>query len=115
MKINWPNALIATIIAALISWWLWEMGIEPLQKWLLAALGGAVIEAGLLGGMGVAYPYKRSGAQIRVLMFALAVITLGACCIFSFFRFSAQGFCVPVGVFCLIMIAVALRLYRSKM
>lgn len=115
MKFNVVNAVVATALSALLAWWLWTMGVGDTQKWLLAGLGGAVMELGFLFGMGFNYDNQRSGLQVRIVMNALAVITFGACCIFSFFNFSPVAFCVPVGVFTLIMGLIALKVYRSKM
>ena len=115
MKINWVNTIIVTVIAALLAWWLWEMGIGPQQKWLLAAMGGAIVWTGLLGSIGVVYAHDRSGLQIRIVMRSLALIVFVACCIYSFFSFSPIGFCVPVGIFSLLTILAAIRIYHSKM
>lgn len=114
MKLSVVNAIVATLLAGLLAWWLWTMGVEDTQRWLLAALGGAVIWLGLLGGMGVSYENERSGVQVRITMFALATITFVACCIYSFFQFSPVGFCVPVGVFALICTSTAWKIYSSK-
>lgn len=114
MKLSVVNAIIATILAGLLAWWLWTMGEEDLQKWLLAAMGGAVIWLGLLGGMGVRFENERSGVQAKIVMFALATITFGACCIYSFFQFSPVGFCVPVGIFSLLCVSTAYKIYETK-
>lgn len=115
MKLNIPNAIIATCISALLAWWLWEMGNEDLQKWLLACVGGVFIWIGLLGGMGVSYQYKRSGAQVRLIMLGLATLMTLACCVYSFFTFSAQGFCIPMGICFLLFVALALRIFKTEM
>ena len=115
MKISWVNIIVATIIAALLAWWLWSMGIDTSQKWLLAAMGGGIIELGLIGGMGLIYEHPRSGAQVRIVMLSISTMTFIACCIYSFFRFSAQGFVIPVGIYALLSLMLALKIYRSQM
>lgn len=115
MKINWINALVATIIAALLAWWLWSMGFDTTQKWLLAGLGGAIIEIGLVGGMAIGFEHPRSGAQVRLVMLSIATVTFIACCVYSFFYFSPQAFCIPIGVYALLSLLVAFRIYRTEM
>lgn len=114
MKINWINAVIATIIGALLAWWLWEMGVEQTQSWLLAALGGGITWIGLLGGMSADFENPRSGSQVKIILYAMATINFLACCIYSFFLFSPIAFCVPVGIFALICLLSALKIYRTK-
>lgn len=114
MKFNGINAIVATLLSGLLAWWLWSMGINDMQKWLLAGLGGAVMEIGFLFGMGVSYSNPRSGVQVRIVMNALAVITFGACCIYSFFEFSPQGFCIPIGVFAILCSLLAQKIYKTK-
>lgn len=115
MKINWINALIATLISGLLAWWLWEMGIDTTQKWLLGALGGGVTWIGLLGGMASVFENPRSGSQVKIILYGMASMTFIASCIFSFFEFSAKGYCIPIGVFALLCISSALKIYRTKM
>ena len=114
MRCNWINAIVATLLAGLLAWWLWTMGIEDLQKWLLAGEGGAIIWIGLLGGMGFTYDQPRSGSQVKIVMFALSTITFGACCVYSFFRFSPEGFCIPLAIFALLLFMLARKVYRTK-
>lgn len=113
MRCNWLNAVIATLIAGLLAWWLWTMGIDDLQKWLLAGQGGAIIWLGLLGGMGLTFDRPRSGVQVKILMNLLAIATFVACCVYSFFTFTPQAFCIPVTIFALLLIVVANRVYRT--
>lgn len=114
MRINWVNAIIATVIAGLLAWWLWIMGLETFQKWLLAGLGGGVIEIGLLGSMGFNYDNPRSGAQVRIVFSLLAVCVFIASCIYSFFYFSPEGYCIPVGIFALLLTLLGVKIYQTK-
>lgn len=115
MRINWINAVIATIIGALLAWWLWEMGLGTMQSWLLAGLGGGITWIGLLFGMSASYDNPRSGSQVKIVLYGMSTLVFLASCIYSFFSFSAIGYCVPVGVFSLLCLVSALRVYRSKM
>lgn len=115
MKISWVNVIIATLISALLAWWLGTMGIDTLQKWLLGGLGGFIIEVGLIGSMGLRYENERSGSQIRIVMSGMAVIGFLASCIYSFFQFSAIGFCLPMGIFVILALFLAKNLYHTGM
>lgn len=114
MKINWINAIIATIISAMLAWWLWTMGEGETQQWLLTFVGGGLTWIGLLGGMGLIYEVPRSGMQARMIMLTMGTVVFVASCIYSFFLFSPVGYCVPVGVFSLICISSAFKIYQSK-
>ena len=119
MRINFINAIIATIIGALLVWWLWDMGLtddngDNTRKWLLAAVGGGLTWIGLLGGMGVSFDRSRSGAQARIVLLIMAIMVFAASCVYSFFLFSPIGYCVPVGVFALLSISVAYRVFKSR-
>ena len=113
MKINWANSIVALIISALIAWWLWSMGIEDIQRWLLAAQGGLTVAVGLIGGMGISYQHGRSGAQVRMVMSGISLIAFVACCMYSFFTFSPVGFCVPMGVFLAFGLLLASKIYKT--
>ena len=115
MRINWLNAAVATIIGALLAWWLWEMGVETTQSWLLACVGGTLTWIGLLLGMSSDYDNPRSGTQVKIVLYGMATIVFLASCIYSFFPFTPVGYCVPVGIFALFCIVAALRVYRTKM
>lgn len=115
MKINWSNAIVGTILSGLLAWWLWTMGEDTLQRWLLASLGGFIIEVGMIGSMGIFYTHPRSGSQVRIVMSCLAIIAFIACCIYSFFQFSAIGFCIPMGVFVILGVLLASKIYITEM
>lgn len=114
MRINWINTIIATLIAAICTWGLWIWGIDDLQKILLAALGGAIVEIGLILGMGVTYDNPRSGSQARMIFIFMVCTTLIASFIYSFFNFSAAGYCIPIGIFCLILFFSAFKIIQTK-
>ena len=114
MKFNWVNALIATIISAMLAWWLWDMGIEDTQSWLLACLGGGLTWIGLLGGMGVKFENPRSGMQAKIMMLTMGTIVFAASCVYSFFTFSPIGYCIPIGVFACLCVSIAWRIYQTK-
>lgn len=115
MRINWINAVFATIISALLAWWLWSMGIGELQQWLLTIFGGLMIEIGFIGGMGLSYRHVRSGAQVKIVMIGLAVITFVASVVYSFFTFSAISYCVPMGLLFMFSLLLGTRIYKSEM
>lgn len=115
MEFKGINGIIATLLAGLLAWWLWEMGIGDQQKVLLACVGGGIMWIGFLGGMAFSFENARSGIQVRIVMNILAVVTFLACCIYSFFLFSPVGFCVPLGVFAIICLLIAFKVYESKM
>lgn len=114
MRINIINCVIALLISTLLGWWLWNMGIEDNQKWLLAFLGGGVIALGLVGSMGLSFENERGGALIRIVCTIMSCVVAIASCIFSFFRFSASGYCIPIGVFALLCIFTIVRIYNSR-
>lgn len=114
MKTNWINILLATAIIGLLSWWLWILGINTLQKWLLACVGGFVMEVGLVGAMGFSFKNKRSGIQTKIVCFILMFFTFLYSIIFSFFTFSPESYCIPIGVFCIICCYIAYSVYKTK-
>ena len=114
MRISWFNAILATVISCLLAWWLWNMGSHPTQKWLLAAMGGGIIEIGLLIGMGVSFSNMHAGAKLKITMLSIATITFLACCIYSFFRFPPQAFAIPVGIYAGLSFLWSAYLYRSQ-
>ena len=113
MKINWISSIIALVLSALLAWWLWLLGIEDIQKWLLACVGGFIMAVGFVFGMGISYPNPRSGVQVRIVMNALGLIAFVASCIYSFFTFSPEGYCIPLGVFLILMLGFANKIYKS--
>lgn len=115
MKINWINTIFAICISALLAWWLWSIGIEDLQKWLLSIQGGLTIATGLIGGMGLSYTHNRSGVQVRIVMLGVSIISFVACIIYSFFRFGAVGFCIPMALFLFLGILLASKIYKTEM
>ena len=114
MKVNWINIVLATIIVGLLSWWLWILGIVPIQKWLLSCVGGFVMEVGLIGAMGFSFEYERSGIQTKIVFLLLTTITFIASIIYSFFQFSPEAYCIPIGVFCLVFSYIGIKIYESK-
>lgn len=114
MRPNWINIIIGTVISVLIAWWLYEMGIDPLQQWLLAALGGTLLEVCMLGAIGFSFDSERSGVQLRIIGSMAYVCIFAASCIFSFFQFSAQGYCIPLGVFFALMLLWYVKIYSLK-
>ena len=114
MRVNWINVLVATCIVGLLSWWLWILGIDTTQKWLLACVGGFVMEVGLLGAMGVESNRERSGIQAKIVFLLMMIATFIASFIFSYFNFSPQSYCIPIGVFCLICTFLGIKTYQSK-
>lgn len=114
MRLNWINILIATIIVGLLSWWLWILGIETPQKWLLSCVGGFVMEVGLVGAMGFSFDRERSGIQTKIVFFLLMVITFIASFIYSYFHFAPESYCIPIGVFCLICSYIGIKIYKTK-
>lgn len=113
MKINWISIVIATVAAFLLAWWLWHMGIEDSQKWLMACVGGGVMEIGLIGGMAISYPRERSGYQVKLIYNLLASLTFIYSCVLSFFRFSPVAYVIPVGLLLLICISVGMKIYKT--
>lgn len=114
VRISWVNCIIATCCAALLAWWLWYMGLMDLQKWLLAALGGFLMEVGFVGGIGLKYNYPRSGIQARIVFMILGFGTFTASVVYSFFLFSAPAYCVPMGIFFLLCLFMAMKIIKSK-
>lgn len=114
MRINWINLIIALCISALLIWLLWTIGIKESQKWFLAAVGGGIVTLGLTGSMGLTMVNPRSGVQVKIILTIMSSVTFAACCVYSFFTFSAQSFCIPVGVFSLLCLASAIRVYFTK-
>lgn len=114
MRANWINIIVATLIVGLLAWWLWIMGISTTQKWLLAAVGGFVMEVGLVGTMGFIFENERSGVQAKIVFFLLTVGTFIASFIYSFFNFSPEGYCIPVGLFGLICTYTGVKIYMTK-
>lgn len=115
MKLNLINTIFATVVAALLVWWLWSMGNDSLQQSLLAVGGGLFLVTGLVGGMGVKYKYNRSGAQMRIVLIGMAAIAFIACVVYSFFDFTAISFCIPMGVFFILGLLLAYQIYTSEM
>ena len=114
MRPNWINIVIGTIIVALLAWWLWIMGIEPSQKWLLCFVGGGIMEIGVLGGMGMYYDNPRSGVQVKIVFMLMTTIVFLASCIFSFFTFAPESYCIPMGIFALICAYTSIKVYKTK-
>lgn len=115
MKADWIKIIIGTIIVGLLSWWLWTMGEEELQAWLLSCVGGVLMELGMIGGIGLNYDHPRSGVQVKMVMLASATVTFIICCFFSFYLFDVPTFvCVNVLVF-LLFLLLAIKVYRTKM
>lgn len=114
MKLNWINILLATIIIGLLSWWLWILGIDTTQKWLLSCVGGFVMEVGIIGAMGFSFENVRSGIQTKVVFFILMITTFIASFIYSFFQFSPESYCIPIGIFCLICSYIGIKIYNTK-
>lgn len=115
MKIKVVNTVIAIIISGLLAWWLGTMGIYPMQKWLLGALGGLIVLIGLIGSMGLNFKHSRSGSQVKIVLSGIAVIGFVASSIYSFFMFSAIGYCVPMGIFLVLGLFLAYRIYKTEM
>ena len=113
MRPNWINIAVATRLAALLAWWLWIMGIDTTQKWLLAGVGGFVMEVGLLGTMGFNYEAERSGLQVKIVFLFLMMGTFIASVIFSFFNFAPESYCIPIGLFCVICTFTGAKIYSS--
>ena len=113
MKANWINIIIATIIVGLLSWWLWILGNDPTQKWLLSCLGGFVMEVGLVGAMGFSFENVRSGIQTKIIFFILMVITFIASIMFSFFEFAPESYCIPIGIFCVVCSYLGIKIYNT--
>lgn len=114
MKVNWINILLATVIVGLLSWWLWILGTDTTQKWLLSCVGGFVMEVGLVGAMGFSFENVRSGIQTKIVFFILTAITFIASFIFSFFLFSPESYCIPIGILCLICSYIGIKVYNTK-
>lgn len=114
MQINWIKAAIATLIGAMLAWWLWQMGTDTTRSWLLCGVGGGLTWIGLLCGMSLNFERERSGMQARIAMTVMATIVFGASCIYSFFEFSPVGYVVPVGVFAMLCLLTAYKLYETK-
>ena len=114
MKVNWISILLATVIVGLLSWWLWILGIDNMQKWLLSCVGGFVMEVGLIGAMGFSFENKRSGIQTRIVFFILMVTTFIASFIFSFFQFAPESYCIPIGIFCIICSYIGIKISKTK-
>ena len=114
MKVNWINIVLATVIVGLLSWWLWILGIDKIQKWLLSCVGGFAMEVGLIGAMGCSFENKRSGLQTKIVFFILMVTTFLASFIFSFFQFAPESYCIPIGIFCIISTYIGVTIYKSK-
>lgn len=114
MKVNWINIVFASVIVGLLSWWLWVLGIDSSQKWLLSCVGGVVMEVGLIGAMGFSFDNVRSGIQAKIVFLILMVVTLIASFIYSFFRFAPESYCIPVGIFCLICSYIGIKIYNTK-
>lgn len=114
LRPNWVNIIASTVISGLLAWWLWEMGEEDLQKWLLSVLGGLLIDASLIGAMGFSFRYERSGVYLRMIGLASAVIILIASVIYSYHTFSAAGYCIPVVVFALLVFLIYYRILSSR-
>lgn len=115
MKLDWLKICLGTIIVALLAWWLWNMGIEDTRKWVLACVGGFLMEVGMIGGIGISYPYPRSGMQVKMILNAFVTVCFIMCCIYSFFLFSVPGFVIPVGLVFLFFLLAAIQVYRTKM
>ena len=114
MRIKLVNAIIATLLAFLLSWWLWIMGVDYLQKCLLALLGGFIIECGLLGSLGIEYENPRSGMQVKIICVVMTTLTFLLNCVYSFFTFSVAAYCIPMGIIWIICLLMALKIYNSK-
>ena len=114
MRINWINCVLASLIAGLLAWWLWTLGITPTEKWLLASVGGFFIEVGFIGSMGIKYEAERSGVQVRMVFSFMAIATFVASCIYSFLLFSPEGYCIPLGIFGILCFLLGLKIYRTK-
>lgn len=115
MRPDWIKIVIGTIIIGMLSWWLWTMGEQELQSWLLSCVGGFLMELGMIGGIGMKYEYPRSGIQVKMMMLAATTVIFVSCCIFSFFQFEVPTFvCVNVLIFLLFLLS-AIKIYRSKM
>ena len=114
MKINWMNAIIGTMIVGLLAWLLWEMGIDSTQKWLLASLGGAIMEVGVIGGTGINYDNARSGIQVRIISLLTTAVSFSLSAIYSFFDFSVQAYCIPLGIIFLIFLMIAIKIFNTR-
>lgn len=114
MKIYWINIVLATIIVGLLAWWLWILGIGTTQKWLLLSVGGFVMELGLVGSIGVASKHERSGLQAKFVFLLLSIVSFIASFIYSYFQFSPESYCIPIGVFCVICTYIGCKTYNSK-
>ena len=114
MKANIINVILATLIVGLLSWWLWIMGNEPTQKWLLACVGGFIMEVGLIGTMGFYFENERSGVQTKIVFFLLTIVTFIASIIYSFFNFTPESYCIPLGLFFLICCYTGVKIYKTK-
>ena len=90
MKVNWINILLATVIVGLLSWWLWILGNDTMQKWLLSCVGGFVMEVGLVCVMGFSFENARSGIQTKIIFFILMITTFITSFIYSFFQFEER-------------------------
>lgn len=113
IKINWINILFATAIVVLLSWWLWVLGIDDVRKWLLSCVGGLSMEIGLIGTLGFSFKYERSGIQGKIIFFLLTVISFIASIIYSFFLFSPEAYCIPIGILCLGMSFIGIKIFKS--
>lgn len=114
MRINWFNIIIATLIVGLLAWWLWVLGIDLTQKWLLSCVGGFVMEIGLIGAMGITYKNNRSGIQTKIVFLILMVSTFITSFIFSFFSFAPESYCIPIGILGLICTYIGIKVYNTK-
>lgn len=114
MKVNWINILLATVIVGLLSWWLWILGNDIMQKWLLSCVGGFVMEVGLIGSLGISFENVRSGIQTKIVFLILMVSTFITSFIFSFFSFAPESYCIPVGILCLICTYIGIKVYNTK-
>lgn len=114
MRANIINIILASVIVGLLAWWLWILGIEPPQKWILSSVGGFVMEVGLVGAMGFSFENERSGIQTKIVFFLLMIFTFIASFIYSFFLFSPEAYCIPIGLFCLICTYIGVKIYKTK-
>ena len=114
MKTNWINIIFATIVSTLLAWSLWTMGIETMQKWLLCFLGGGLIEIGLAGAFGLSFTANRGTVFLKLIGIIMSAVVYVVSVIYSFFIFSAQGYCIPVGIFGALSILLAISICRSK-